>query len=341
MLAAVLTGLGGAGQLEIRDDLPVPVPAAGEVLVRVTAAAVNNTDINTRTGWYSRSQAGTHDSAWTGAAFQLPRIQGADACGYIAAVGAGIAVARIGERVLIDPVLRGAAGHAGPCGYLGADRDGAFAQFTTVPAANAFTVHSAYTDAELASFPCSYLAAENMVSRAAIAHGEQVLISGASGGVGSAAIQLALRRGAVVTALSSTTKAAALRALGASRVLMRADELVTRLGQESVDAVIDSVGGSQFPAFLQLLRRGGRYAVAGAIGGAMVELDLRTLYLKDLRLMGCTIPEPGTFARLLGYIERQEINPIVSATYALRDIHLAQQEFLRKQHVGKILLLLP
>lgn len=334
MLAAVLTGLGGAEQLEVRDDVPVPAPAVGEVLVRVAAAAVNNTDLNTRTGWYSRSQAGAQDSAWTGAAFHFPRIQGADACGYLVAVGAGVAAARIGERVLVDPVLR-----SGAYAYLGADRDGAFAQFTTVPAANAHAVHSAYTDVELASFPCSYLAAENMLSRAAIAPGEIVLISGASGGVGSAAIQLALRRGAVVIAISGAAKAMALRALGASRVLTREDNPAAQLGQESVDAVIDCVGGEQFGAFLQVLRRGGRYAVAGAIAGAIVELDLRTLYLKDLQLTGCTIPDPGTFPRLLGYIERQEIKPVISATYALRDIHLAQEEFLRKHHVGKIVLL--
>jgi NADPH:quinone reductase-like Zn-dependent oxidoreductase len=342
MLAAVLKGLGGAEQLEIRDDLPVPVPAAGEVLVRITAAAVNNTDINTRTGWYSRSAQpapAAQDSAWTGAAFRFPRIQGADGCGHIAAVGRGVAAARIGERVLIDPVLRGTAGDLGACGYLGADRDGAFAQFTTVPAGNAQAVRSSYTDAELATFPCSYLAAENMLSRAGVERGERVLISGASGGVGSAAIQLAVRRGATVVAISSATKAPALRALGAARVLMREENLVAQLGPESIDTVIDAVGGSLFPAFLQVLRRGGRYAVAGAIAGARVELDLRTLYLKDLRLLGCTIPEPGTFARLLGYIERQEIKPLVSATYALREIHTAQQEFLRKQHVGKIVLL--
>ena len=139
--------------------------------------------------------------------------------------------------------------------------------------------------------------------------------------------------------MSSATKAPALRALGAARVLMREENLVAQLGPESIDTVIDAVGGSLFPAFLQVLRRGGRFAVAGAIAGARVELDLRTLYLKDLRLLGCTIPEPGTFARLLGYIERQEIKPLVSATYALREIHTAQQEFLRKQHVGKIVLL--
>ncbi len=357
MLAVRLLGLGGPEQLEIRDDLPVSRPASGEVLVRVSAAAVNNTDINTRTGWYSRaarpgdavapvaSGAGSavQDSAWTGAAFQFPRIQGADACGHIVAVGDGVASDRIGERVLVDPVLRGGSGAgsaAEETGYLGADRDGAFARFMTVPAANAHAVHSTLSDVELASFPCSSLAAENMVSRAALKRGETVLVTGASGGVGTAAIQLALRRGARVIAIADSSKAQALRTLGAAQVLPREADLLAALGQESVDVVIDCVGGAQFPQFPRLLKHGGRYAVAGAIGGAIVELDLRLLYLKDLALLGCTIPEPALFTQLLGYIERGQIRPLVSATYALRDIHAAQEQFLRKAHIGKIVLVL-
>jgi NADPH:quinone reductase-like Zn-dependent oxidoreductase len=343
MLAAVLKGLGGPEQLEVRTDIPVPVAAPGEVLVRVRATAINNTDINTRTGWYSTTSnldtaRQAQDSAWTGTAFQFPRIQGADACGIIAGVGEGVAAARVGERVLIDPILRGTTTGMAAAGYLGAERDGAFAEFLTVPAGNAYPVTSEYTDVELASFPCSYLAAENMLSRAALEHDEIVLVTGASGGVGSAVIQLAARRGARVIAVSDAAKAPQLRALGAARVLTREDDLTARLGHESVDAVIDSVGGGRFAQCLQILRRGGRYAVAGAIAGPIVELDLRQLYLKDLRLLGCTIPEPEVFARLLGYIERREIRPLVSASFALRDIHAAQEEFLRKRHVGKIVL---
>ena len=351
MPAVLLKGLGGLEQLEIRDDVPVPQPAEGEVLVRVAAAAVNNTDINTRTGWYSRAaragdasapssaQVGAaQDSAWTGTAFHFPRIQGADACGYIAAVGAGVAATRMGERVLIDPVLREVTDRTVATGYLGADRDGAFAGYVTVPAVNACPVHSRLSDSELATFPCSYLAAENMLARAAVTRGDVVLVSGASGGVGSAAIQLALRRGAQVIAISSAAKAAGLRALGATRVLPREADLIAQLGEQSVDVVIDCVGGAQFPLFLRLLKRAGRYAVAGAIAGAIVELDLRLLYLKDLSLEGCTIPVPELFATLIGYIERGEIRPIVSASYPLRDIRAAQQEFLRKHHIGKIVL---
>jgi NADPH:quinone reductase-like Zn-dependent oxidoreductase len=130
------------------------------------------------------------------------------------------------------------------------------------------------------------------------------------------------------------------RRLGAARVLPRDADLVAALAPQSVDIVVDVVGGVQFHALLEVLRRGGRYAIAGAIAGPIVELDLRTLYLKDLRLLGCTIPEPDIFVDLVGYIERGEIRPVIARTYPLAAIADAQREFLTKRHIGKIVLLL-
>src|ERR1035438_9919784 len=142
MTAVLLKGHGGYDQLEYRDDVPVPRPQAGEVLIRVGAAGLNNTDINTRTAWYSRSvREGTTatgaatgiagaralDSGWTGNVLRFPRIQGADACGRIVAVGAGVDTSRVGERVLIEPVFRaaGAAGSGSPRAiYFGSECDG-------------------------------------------------------------------------------------------------------------------------------------------------------------------------------------------------------------------------
>ena len=138
--------------------------------------------------------------------------------------------------------------------------------------------------------------------------------------------------------MADPAKASALRAIGARDVLARSVDLAACLGRESVDVVIDVVGGEQFPALLDVLRRGGRYAVAGAIAGPLVELDLRTLYLKDLRLLGCTVTTPAVFGNLVRYIEAGEIRPLVSATYALADIAQAQADFLEKAHTGKIVL---
>jgi NADPH:quinone reductase-like Zn-dependent oxidoreductase len=355
MSGVLLTGHGGFDRLVYRTDLVVPAPGPGDVLVRVRAAGVNNTDINLRTGWYSKSHspstgAGREgevlsplaDAGWTGAPLDFPRIQGADACGEIVAVGANIDAARLGERVIVEPVFQqppGACGLSADPVYFGSDCPGAFAEYVSVPSVNAHCIKSGLTDAELASFPCSYSAAENMLTRAGVRAGETVLITGASGGVGSAAVQLATRRGAHVIAIAVAGKAAEIARLGATRVVHRDADLVQALGPRSVAVVLDVVGGRHFPALLQVLRRGGRYAVAGAIAGPVVELDLRTLYLNDLRLLGCTIPEPGTFTALIGYIERGEIRPIVARTYPLAAIADAQRDFLTKQHVGKIVLL--
>ncbi len=354
MKAVLLQGHGGFDQLEYRDDVPVPVAHRGEVLVRIGAAAVNNTDINTRTAWYSKAvtegttaaaAAGGHaaaryeDSGWTGATLTFPRIQGADACGRIVAVGAGVDPARLDERVLIEPVFLPPGGDRCRAIYFGSECDGSFAEFARVPAAHAYRILSPLSDMELASFPCAYSAAENMLARAAVGAGETVLVTGASGGVGSATVQLAKRRGANVVASASASKAAAVAALGASRVSERDADLVFELGRESIDVVVDVVGGRRFPQLLEVLRRGGRYAVAGAISGPTVELDLRTLYLKDLRLLGCTVLEPDVFGNLVRYIERAEIKPLIAGTHPLSAIVQAQQQFLTKQHIGKIILL--
>ncbi len=348
MQAVLLTGNGGYDKLEFRDDVPVPHPRAGEVLIRIGAAGVNNTDINTRIGWYSKAvsdatEAGGSagftdalDDGWSGAAFAFPRIQGADACGRIVTVGAGVDHARIGERVLVEPVFRGEGRF--DVVYFGSEVDGAFADYARAPSVHAHRIDSALSDAELASFPCAYSAAENMLTRIGLAAGESVLITGASGGVGSAAVQLARRRGAEVTAMVGGDKASAVKALGANRVVPRDADLVQMFGESHFDAMVDVVGGALFASLLQALKPGGRYAAAGAISGPIVNLDLRTLYLKDLLLIGCTVLEPEVFANLVGYIERAEIRPVLAATYPRAEIVAAQESFLAKRHVGKVVL---
>ncbi|WP_293943885.1 alcohol dehydrogenase family protein [Sphingomonas sp.] len=351
MRAVLLTGNGGFEKLEYRDDVPVPLAGAGEVLIKIAAAGVNNTDINTRIGWYSKAVAeatevggasgiaGAENDGWSGVAFHFPRIQGADACGRIVAVGEGVAASRIGSRVLVEPVFRAEGAALASAIYFGSEIDGAFAEYAVAPSRHAHAVDCAWSDAELASIPCAYSAAENMLTRAGLAAGETVLVTGASGGVGSSAVQLAKRRGARVIGVAGADKAAAVRAIGADRTIDRGADLLNELGRESVEVVIDVVGGSQFDELLQLLKRGGRYAVAGAIAGPIVSLDLRTLYLKDLRLLGCTVIEPTVFPNLVSYIERGEIRPLVAATYPLNEIVAAQQAFLEKAHIGKIVLL--
>lgn len=340
MRAAVLTRHGDLDALEIRDDRPVPSPGAGEVLVRVGACGLNATDLNTRIGWYTQ---GSGDGAWS-APLTFPRVQGADVCGEVVALGAGAPEELLGHRVLLDPWLRDPARpeHEQAWGYLGSERDGGYAEYVAVPAANAHPVTSLLTDVELASFPTSAGTALNLLDRAAVRAGETVLVVGASGGVGSAAVELVRARGAVPVALCSPGKADGVRALGAQAVLdpdadLR-EQLHAALGRPEVDVVADVVGGPAFPALLGCLRRGGRYTVAGAVAGPVVPLDLRTLYLRDLTMTGVTVTPPGMFAALVQAIERGDLRPHVAATFPLEQVREAQAAFAAKHYVGKLVL---
>jgi len=355
MAAVLLTAHGGFEALQYRDDVALPVPRADEVLIKVSAAGINNTDINTRIGWYSKKVGGDTnsggatgfagvddaDASWSGVPLEFPRIQGADCCGVIVAAGSAVDPSRVGERVIVRNMLRSYVDYRPfECWTFGSECDGAFAQYTKAPARETYRVDCDWSDAELASIPCAYSTAENMLQRAA-AGSERVLVTGASGGVGSAAVQLAKRRGAHVTALASAAKRDALLALGADLVIERNADLPAALGGQHIDLVVDLVAGTGWPALLEGLRRGGRYVTAGAIAGPLVQLDVRTLYLKDLTLIGCTFQEDAVFENLVGYIERGEIRPLVAATFPLRDIVTAQQQFLDKGFVGKLVLIPP
>ena len=334
-----LTGHGGLDKLEFRDDIPVPIPGPGDVLIKVRAAGVNNTDLNTRLGWYSKSNGDSNDASWTGNAVQFPRIQGADVCGAIVAVGEGVDAGFLNNRVLVEPCIREAGGETlNQPWYFGSECDGGFAEYTVVAARHAYKVNSKLSDVELASFPCSYSTAENLLTRANVSADDTVLVTGASGGVGSAAIQLAKARGAEVLGITSSGKADKVLSLGADRTLDRDANPVQELGKNSVDVVIDLVAGKQWPGFLDVLKPFGRYAAAGAIAGPIVELDVRTLYLKDLSLLGCTVLGEEVFSNLIRLIETGKVSPVVASTFTLPQIPEAQKLFETKGHVGKLVI---
>lgn len=355
MTAVLLLGHGGYDQLAVVDDHPTPEPGPDDVLVRVGACGLNNTDINTRTAWYSGAvtagiteqgasagydEAGV-DGSWSGAELSFPRIQGADVAGRIAAVGTEVDPQRVGERVLIDPWLLGEpASDLAAARYFGSEVDGGFAQFCVVPAANAMAIDSPLTDAELATFPCAYSTAENLISRAAVAEGDVVVVSGASGGVGSAAIQLARGRGARVLAIASPSKADGLLELGAEVVIDRntaglAAAILDAAGGP-IDVACDVVGAGAFEALVEALRPGGRYSSSGAIAGPQVELNLRDLIYKDLQFTGATVCPPGTFARVVEAIEQGVVRPLLAETHPLAELVAAQESFVAKRHVGNI-----
>jgi len=364
MTALHLVGNGGPEMLVLRHDVPVPIPAADEVLVRVRACAMNNTDVNTRVGWYSKSVTGAtategfegevdQDATWGGSGLTFPRIQGADPCGEVVVVGAAVDPGLMGLRVLADGWIRDTSDPSdrSKAGYLGSERDGGYAQYCAIPERNVYPIDPArgskldLTDVELASFPCSWATAEHMLTRPAVGPADTVVVTGASGGVGSALVQLARLRGARVVAVTSAAKFDALTALGADACVDRAsDDLAAAVADAAdgrVDVLADVVGGPDFAPLLEVVRRGGRYTTAGAIAGPIVDLDLRTMYLNDLELFGCTVYEPPVFEALVGYIQRGEVRPVVAATWPLDDFDAAQEAFITKSHVGAMVIEIP
>lgn len=356
MKAVVTTGNGGYEKLDYRY-VPIPKLAPNEVLLQVLAAGVNNTEINTRLGWYSSKVTTSTQSLTTeekekqGAKRQgdggwnestpFPFIQGTDCCGRVVAVAAGVDESLVGSRVLVRSCMRSKGWDSLENIWMASDFDGAFAQFVKVPAAEVFPVDCEWSDAELGTIPCAYGTAENMIHRAKVTKGEHVLIAGASGGVGSAAVQLAKRRGATVTAIAGKAKLEKVKAIGADQVIARDEDIVDFLGEKSVDVVIDNVAGHCFGGMLKVLKRGGRFVSSGAIAGPIVELDMRDFYLKDLTLIGCTAWDEPIFSNLISYIEKGEINPLLAKTFPLKKIIEAQREFTDKKHVGKFVLIPP
>lgn len=354
MKAVVTVGNGGYDKL-VYCEVPIPTLEAGEILLQVLAAGVNNTEINTRVGWYSSTvTAGTEDTAcaeektatkktdggWNKET-PFPFIQGTDCCGRIVAVAPGGDESTIGARVLVRSCVHPHGFGSMENVWMGSDFDGAFAQFVKVPAAEVFAVDCDWSDVELATIPCAYGTAENMVHRAAVREGQHVLVAGASGGVGSAVVQLVKRRGATVTAIAGKAKMEKVRSIGSDRVIERDDDVVAILGENTVDVVFDNVAGPAFGSLLKVLKRGGLYVSSGAIAGPLVTLDMRTFYLKDVTLIGCTAWDEPVFPNLISYIERNELRPIVAKTFSLDQIADAQREFLEKKHFGNFVLVPP
>ena len=355
MHAVVLTGHGGFDKMEYRTDVPAPSPKNNEVLIRVAAAGVNNTDINTRIGWYSKSvtsdtnkggekgltEAKNDDGSWSGIPLQFPRIQGADVCGHIVSVGSDVDSSRIGARVIARTMQTDPNNpNDFSCWTLGSECDGAFAQYTIIRSSEIFSVNCNWSDAELASLPCAYSTAEGLLHRSKTG-AEKIFITGASGGVGSATIQLAKLRNTHVTAQCSSSKHNEVKKIGADIVVDRNADLIKEFGHDKFDVVIDVVAGTNWPQLLEILKPGGRYATSGAIAGPIVDLDVRTLYLKDLTFYGCTYQPLEVFINLISYVEGEQISPLVERAYSLDQIKKAQEDFLEKKHIGKLVLIPP
>jgi NADPH:quinone reductase-like Zn-dependent oxidoreductase len=360
MRAVLLTGHGGLETLSYRQDVAVPAPGTGDVLVRVHACAVNNTDINMRVGWYGASvttgfsediairgltRESQEPASWDRQTIEFPRIQGAAISGEIAAVGAGVDPAKVGIRVVVDPVIRDMRlkKWARAVQYVGSERHGGFADYVVVPVENALPAPDGPSHVQLSCLPCAYQTAEEMQIRSHVDKGDRVLVTGASGGVGLANVLLAKLRGAHVTAIVSGSKAAAVREHGADVVVPRdsesfAADLAGAVGERGIDVVLDVVGGDLTQHLWHVLARSGRYSTAGAIGGPKTVVDLRELIYKDLEMSGVTFPEAQALENLLSYVTSGRLSPVVDDVFPLSEMAQAQAKFATRQHVGKIVI---
>ncbi len=348
MSGVLLTGHGGLEALEWSDVIPVPKIGAGQILVRVLAAAINNTDINTRIGWYSSDITGAtqdvgedievEEGGW-GGALDFPIIQGGDICGEIVALGEGVITRAIGERITSQiNIPRPTKDRPTSFVALGSEINGAFAQYCLLRADETFDVsRSPLSNVEIAAIPCAFGTAFNMLTRAGVQAGQDVLVTGASGGVGLAAVQLAKKMGANVCGITAAQKADVVRAAGASSVLDRTAPVPV----ESFDAVVDVVAGPDWQQLILALRPGGHYAVSGAIAGPIVDADLRDIYLRDITIHGASFMAREVFAKLVEMINDGEIKPIISKTYPLNKIAAAQEDFVSKTLPGKLVLIPP
>ena len=342
MKAMLLTGHGGPDKLVLDESYPVPVVEPGEVLVKVGACGINNTDIWVREGAYGSSDDPDEVASFGDSLLQFPLVQGADIVGTIAACGKGVQSSRLGERVMVDFGIYAAEGDDIPShDYIGSGRPGGFAEYVAIPAENAHAVQSDLSDAELATFCCAYITGEHMLRRARVGKGDRVLITGASGGVGSGVVQLCRARGAVPYGVVGAGKEDAVRAVGAESTVTRGsnnlvDAVAYATGGADIDVVIDTVAGPMLPDLIEVLRPGGRYATCGAMGGPMVNIDMRRIYLKNIEIHGASQGTRADFASIRDYALSGAIKPLLAGMFPLAELGRAQEAFGKKDFVGKL-----
>jgi NADPH:quinone reductase-like Zn-dependent oxidoreductase len=339
MKAAIFHEHGGPDRVVI-EEVPRPSPAAGEVLIRVRAAALNHLDLWVRRG--------------IGIPTTMPHIGGSDFAGVVEEVGAQVTGPEPGTSVLVNPVLSCGscrdcvAGEEPLCvsfRIIGEHTDGGFAEFVSVPAANLHPLPDGMSFETAATLPISYQTAwRALISRAALRAGEDVLVIGASGGTASAAIEVAKLAGARVFAVTSGAEnVRRAHDLGADVVFDRNEvdfsrEVYRETGKRGVDVVVENVGAATWDASVRALARGGRLVTYGATSGHEATLDLRLLFWKQLRLIGSTMANRAEFAAMLRAAARGAFRPAIDRILPLERAREAHERLEAGQQFGKILL---
>jgi NADPH:quinone reductase-like Zn-dependent oxidoreductase len=324
------------------EEVPTPQPAADEVRVRVRACALNRLDLWVRNGV-------------PGHRFPLPLTPGSEVAGEIDARGELVTNWQPGAAVLVAPGV--SCGLCDRClgaedmlcrGYqlLGENRDGGYAEFVVVPARNLLPLPSGLSFAEAAALPLVFLTAWHMLhARARLRPFEDVLVHAAGSGVSSAAIQIARLAGAarIIATAGGAAKLAKARQLGATHTIDYGEaDFVAAVrditGRKGVDVVVDHVGGETFERSLEVLAWGGRLVLCGATTAPTATLNLRALFFKNQSVLGSTMGSLAELRRLLQFVERGDLRPVVDRVLPLERAAEAQAALENREQFGKIVL---
>lgn len=341
MKAAIFREHGGVDRLEI-TDIPRPSPKAGEVLLRVRAAAMNHLDL-----WVRRGMPGL--------SIPLPHIGGSDIAGEAVSFGAGVEGIAEGARVAVNPglwdgtcewCLKGQHSLCVNYRIIGEHTDGGFAEYAVVPAANLVQIPDDFSFEQAAAVPLVFLTAwRALMTRARLSAGESILILGASGGAASAAIQIAKLAGAYVYAVtSSDEKAAHARELGADQVIDRTKEDFSKqifklTNRRGVDVVLENTGEKTWEGSLRALARGGRLVTYGGTTGPNGNTSIPLLFWKQIQIIGSTMGTAAEFAIVMRLVWEGKLRPVVDRVLPLDQIREAHEALEAGEQFGKIVLI--
>ncbi|MFW6331621.1 MAG: alcohol dehydrogenase catalytic domain-containing protein [Gemmatimonadota bacterium] len=339
MRAAIFDENGGPEVVTVRD-VETPEPGPGEARLRVGASGMNHLDLWVRRGLPIETT--------------MPHIGGSDVAGTVDAVGPSVEGWSGGERVVVNPSL-----WCGECEWcrkgeeplcveyriLGEHTQGGFAEYVVVPARNLYRIPDAFPFEAAAAAPLVFLTAwRGLVVRGRLREGETVLITGASGGVASAAVQIAKHLGATVHAVTSARWVDRVRSLGADVVHDResgADygRAVWRAtGKRGVDLVFDSVGEATFRTNVRALAPAGRMVVYGATTGPRGEVDLRLLFWRQLEILGTTMANQREFRAVMARVFGGDLEPVVDVVWPLDRAREAHERLESGEAFGNIVL---
>lgn len=314
----------------VLENVPQPVPGPGEILVAVKACGLNYLDIFVRRGM-------------PGLPIELPRIGGGDIAGVVHTLGEGVTTVTIGERILVDPAITLPNGEIGA---LGENATGGLADFIVVPAENAIPLPDDVTFEDAAALPIAYGTAWRMlVTRGRIQAGEHVLILGASGGVGTGAVQIAKMFGCTVYAAASTQdKLDRLAAIGADILVNYVEQpefhrYVRSLnGGEGVDVVVNYTGGDTWVRSLKAIKHGGRLLTCGATAGYDPQTDIRYIWRKEMDILGSDGWQREDLIQLIDAVRSGQIKPVIDRVLPLEETREGHRMIEDREVFGKVII---